>query len=1545
MGEWSIYGSDGSVKAVVKKLEYSGEFMGETIVTCDVYSPSPINFDVGDYLSYRGETFAIDYNATRKKQAKVNTYGKGFVYEGMRFISYIGELKKCGFLDFVPSDNQVHYSQLPEFSFFAENVSDLAERIKSNLDRLYTGGKTWTVSVAQRFSGKENINVQVSKISCFDALKLAYDQFEAQFVIRGREITIGTAGNELETNYTYGKGNGLKTIERSVEESDTLITRLRAYGNTTNMPANYYRNKGTYVYAPISSVFGIYEQGADIHFVPKFSNSWFTEKSGNSNYWVDVSLDKKLWVKGVVSTNVGNGNVDFSVVSTSMYEGMTQEMVDAFNGQLRNAVSGTYLYFRRGIDADNWNSSWKEGGDSGMPDLLSINRLMLPSFLTEVGGQLVTDPYIDSSNISELGIREMSVYFDGSDPELPDIHPSLEGMTARDIDPSGSSSDYLDEIAAAATEEDGSEITTDGTFVDTDKVPGFKVRIKDIGFDINSYLSGDTATLSMKSGMCGGREFTITKVEEVSGGYMLHCQRTEDIGLYFPYKSYPISAGDKFVLTNIEMPDVYITAAANRLQDAAEEYLSKHSQPQYVYAIKMDDIWMQRQADGCESVGDSYYWNIKEGDVMQVQDNDLGIYEGTAQNPTPISEVIDRLTIREGYSTVPEIEVVLRKEKPQGTIGVLLNRVKQLEQINSEQLRTINRQAEYITLVLGDRINDIANQADHQQVTYFGTETPTLNNYPYTDWYNQSQHIDNREIHIGDMYYDKTNHRGYLFEKNGNTYVWTLITDEHTLEALEIASQEQDTIDGKRRVFVGEQSSPTYLPTPPYDTGDLWVNATYPNNNTETNPSQNRYYNDILKCIKVREEGDEAAITDWTLASKYTDDSLAQYVKTYAENIKTLEGNLLLNSGFTGEYESEATSETLDVNAGMQMYSDPLRFWDNESTTVVDNSDTVTGKAASLSSGRIRQSLGFMKAGSYVLSFKAIATQLSFDFCGQVTAVDKSSSMNRHDFHLEIEEGGVLGYLEFSGTAVIGDVMLTFGTLIREWQPSEEDNNRANAEIMQLDYLQNAISKASTKVLGGLVLTQMIKVGNYRMGNSGEYEMSEETGGLSGLVNDIHSPFTWGGGSLAQALYTINKYKADPSYQATEQEIRNMAQYVVTHGGRAILNDVILRGYIYAQGGIFNGIVKANMFYSPVLVLGGTGTSVYYYVIDPQNEPYNTFLLKPVRQQEEGIVPIFNIDLPNPNSYDGLELNFYKESNPLSVLTNHTINAPTGSVILIPDDSYIKTNEVSSVTVKAGTMYTFKSMRYTSNANAWFLIRGNVYGYLPDSGGTVNGDIDCLDIDARDVVAKTLSTHDNLGNTGATIDDDGDIECNDIYADNVEIYSGEVRSHSGALKLQDTTNGDIEMCNGNENSSAQVKIFGGNGDNKSALVVSGGFIDCSYKVKGTRFENSSDKRKKIERGDVSLTLEQISNAPSKTFNWKKYPNGKIQGGTYAQYWEDKAPWAVDKDSDGYLTVEYGTLSLASVIALAREVKELKSTVERQESRIKELEKQIFDKKG
>ena len=551
---WKVYDKTGNtVRCTLKSLEYNGTWMGACFVTSTLKSAVPILFEIGDYVMYRGEKFEINYDPTALKKAARKTSGEAFVYDNVKFNGAGDELTRCDFLDYVKSDIQIHFTSLPKFSFFASSIQDLADRVQVNLDRIYTGVQKWTVVVHPEYVSTTNVNIDVNNIKVWGALELFNSKFGANFIIRGRTITIGTAGIAADNIFRYGRGNGLYEIQRTADADQQIITRLRAYGSTRNMPNRYYN---------------------------KISNSSL------ANY---------------------------------------------------------------------------------LPNNMAVENLMLPDF-----PKTTLDPYIDSKNIAVLGVREGSVYFDGTG-DLEEICPSMEGMTAKQLEDAGihvsldaGDNGNLDEVS------DAEQLTDDGTMdnlKDGEDIPPFTITLKDIGFDINDYLTSETATISMKNGMCGGRDFEITKCEKKGNKYILTCNRIYDEGLklYFPYKDYNIRGGDKFVLLYIDMPDVYIQAASQRLLAAAKKYLAKNDYVHYSYEPKVDDIFMARQHDEAIARGEvSIHDTLKEGDLMLFTDTDLGI-DG--------SIIIDTLIIKEGEGIIPQYTITLKDEKTVGTLEKIQNQI------------------------------------------------------------------------------------------------------------------------------------------------------------------------------------------------------------------------------------------------------------------------------------------------------------------------------------------------------------------------------------------------------------------------------------------------------------------------------------------------------------------------------------------------------------------------------------------------------------------------------------------------------------------------------------------------------------------------------------------------------------------------------------------------------------------------------------------------------------------------------------------------------
>lgn len=171
-----------------------------------------------------------------------------------------------------------------------------------------------------------------------------------------------------------------------------------------------------------------------------------------------------------------------------------------------------------------------------------------------------------------------------------------------------------------------------------------------------------------------------------------------------------------------------------------------------------------------------------------------------------------------------------------------------------------NDLTEFAQSVTGD-LSDLQSQIDGSIQTWFYAGVPTLDNEPASGWTTDAI----RNNHLGDLYYDTDTDYAYRFMQVDGAYSWDRIQDTDAIKALADAAAAQDTADGKRRVFVAQ-------PMPPYDVGDLWAQGST---------------GDLMRCQVAKTANQSYSSSDWVLATKYTDDTVADAAAEAAQTAIT----------------------------------------------------------------------------------------------------------------------------------------------------------------------------------------------------------------------------------------------------------------------------------------------------------------------------------------------------------------------------------------------------------------------------------------------------------------------------------------------------------------------------------------------------------------------------------------------------------------------------------------------------------------------------------
>ena len=264
--------------------------------------------------------------------------------------------------------------------------------------------------------------------------------------------------------------------------------------------------------------------------------------------------------------------------------------------------------------------------------------------------------------------------------------------------------------------------------------------------------------------------------------------------------------------------------------------------------------------------------------------------------------------------------------------------------------------------------------------------------------------------------------------------------------------------------------------------------------------------------------------------------------------------NLLLNTGFLGDFESLKLDSNTTLKEGTEMYNTTLDKW-NGTATLNEDSDSLSGVSATL--GSISQNVNLIENENYVISYKARNGMVIITCGGDVMSQTCTSEYSKYS-HVFTNKGGSI--ISITGDATICEIKLERGTIPTDWCPSVLDPDSVKDNFKSLWYLQDAL-KGQTQFIGGLTLTSMIQLGKYVNG-----VMEKVNAGISGIYNDDTDVSVWSGGTYEEAIATVQKILAGET--PTDEEWKSMAKFVSTHGG-----DVFIRGYIYALGGYFRGMV------------------------------------------------------------------------------------------------------------------------------------------------------------------------------------------------------------------------------------------------------------------------------------------------------------------------------------------------------------------------------------
>lgn len=696
--------------------------------------------------------------------------------------------------------------------------------------------------------------------------------------------------------------------------------------------------------------------------------------------------------------------------------------------------------------------------------------------------------------------------------------------------------------------------------------------------------------------------------------------------------------GDKYILWNIRMPDDYYTLAENEFQTAVEAYNRKHTQDVSRYKAPTDHVWIEETGTELEigrrvRLKSQEYFpgpGYRESRITRISrsvnlPSQMDLEISDALSSGALEKIDDAISDAKSYAgsilgavNVPDVIKSWEDTKPTD------NNLYSARRTHKEFLskNTTDRAKKKIIFdegiefgtftegVEGGRVwqdgdgnwhfeadyvsvrkKFSAKEVDVQEVSHVGGQhmlTAANMTCDYVEevsggWrcYFSAVDGDGREVknlwRVGDQAHCQT----FNLEKQsdgsiGNRYYWRLVTEVGTLgEYHYITLSSSDCAEGSMTPMVGDKivqlgyrKQESETDTEAYGRQSAIVISGAGN----SAPSIDEYAGistySLEGTLENRMKPGDNIFTGRFAVQKGSvgAGNFADLPEAVLKSVEVGAENLLRNTGFDGEHESAELTQITQISPNTPLYSDELQYWEGNGESV-EVQESVSGRGVYLT-GSLQQDISLIQGERYIVGLVVKSGEVSVS-CGEGYHTFSAESV-RQTFGFSAT-GHERKFVLSGQGATIYDLKLERGTVGTDWCPAREDNDPVADKFRGLWYLQQALKEGKTDILGGLVLSSLINLGQYKDG-----VMEKVTAGMSGVYGCDDDVAFWGGGTLEQAIRAITMFKDNPGYTPTQEELAQIANVVFTHGGRGILNDIILRGYVYALGGVFNGTVYAK---------------------------------------------------------------------------------------------------------------------------------------------------------------------------------------------------------------------------------------------------------------------------------------------------------------------------------------------------------------------------------